>query len=60
MTIIERTSYIFSLPEEKEQADEFEKEHKEWIKSISTQSICFSNANYYHQVPTPIEREEIE
>ena len=60
MTVIERTSYIFSLPDEKEQANDFEKKHEEWIKSISTQSVCFSNTKYYHQVLIPIERKETE
>lgn len=58
MTIIERTSYVFNYPEEKEEADEFERTHTEWIKSISTRSVCFSKTEHFQQVLIPIERKE--
>ena len=55
MTIIERTSYVFNYPEEKEEADEFEKSQdmKQWFKSVSTMSVCYTKSENFH-----IERKE--
>ena len=60
MTIIERTSYVFNYPEEKEEADEFEKSQdmKQWFKSVSTTSVCFTKEENFLRVLIPVERKE--
>ncbi len=50
MTVIERTSYIFNYPEEKEEADEFAESQgmKQWFKSVSTMSVCYTKTKIFH------------
>lgn len=53
MTVIKRISYIFSVPEEKEEADRFEhaNDMDKWVKSIGSTSVCYSNTEHFYQSP---------